>query len=127
MADILLRKNKNQILIHESNKISDNFQNTSFLEVTWCEALFVAVMIGSSIKVIVTSWEIKLQDTIILGLCSIKVSSGEIMKKYLPDGLDIVTAHALDDWQNYSSCTFNIIQQLENKIAIMRKQIGVSE
>ena len=49
------------------------------------------------------------------------------MKKYLPDSLDIVTVHALEDWQNYSSCTFDIVQQLENGIAIMRKQIGVSE
>lgn len=84
-------------------------------------------MIGSCEEAIVSLQEFKLQDTSILSVYLVKIYTGEIMKKYLPDNLDFFTAHALEGLQNYSLCTFNIIQQLKNGIAIMHKQIGVSE
>lgn len=93
LADIL--SSKNEILIHDPNKISRNFQNVSLLEVLKCEILFIAVPIREFEEVIKSLREYKLQNTTIVDVCSVKIYPVEVMKKYLPDNLGIIATHPM--------------------------------
>ena len=83
LADIL--SSKNEILIHDPNKISKNFQNVSLLELVKCEILFIAVPIREFEEVVKSLREYKLQNTTIVDVCSVNIYPDEVMKKYLPD------------------------------------------
>ena len=93
LADIL--SSKNEILIHDPNKISKNFQNVSLLEVVKCEILFIAVPIRNFEEVIKSLREYKLQNTTIVDVCLVKIYPVEVMKKYLPDNLGIIATHPM--------------------------------
>ena len=93
LADIL--SSKNEILIHDPNKISKNFQNVSLLEVVKCEILFIAVPIREFEEVVKSLREYKLQNTTIVDVCSVKIYPVEVMKKYLPDNLGIIATHPM--------------------------------
>ena len=93
LADIL--SSKNEILIHDPNKISKNFQNVSLLELVKCEILFIAVPIREFEEVVKSLREYKLQNTTIVDVCSVKIYPVEVMKKYLPDNLGIIATHPM--------------------------------
>ena len=100
LADIL--SSKNEIVIHDPNRSSKNFQNVSLLEVVRCEMLFIAVPIREFESVIKSLQKYKLQNTTIIDVCSVKIYPVEVMKKYLPDNLGIIATHPMFGPDSYS-------------------------
>ena len=100
LADIL--SSKNEILIHDPNRSSKDFQNVSLLEVIRCEMLFIAVPIREFESVIKSLQKYKLQNTTIIDVCSVKIYPVEVMKKYLPDNLGIIATHPMFGPDSYS-------------------------
>ena len=118
LADIL--SINNEILIHDPNRNSEDFQNVSLFKVVQCEILFIAVPIRDFESVINSLRKYKLQNTTIVDVCSVKIYPVEIMKKYLPSNVGIIATHPMFGPDSYSP--FRELKMVMHSVRDMHNQ-----
>ncbi len=93
LADLL--SESFDIFIYDENESSDQYKNVTLNEITNCELIFLAVPIGNFETLLQSLKNIKLQNTTIIDVCSVKIYPVQLMEKYLPSNVDIIATHPM--------------------------------
>ena len=100
LAEIL--STENEIFIHDTKGINDEYHKLPLSEIVKCEILFVAVPIREFENVIKSLQKLSLQNTTIIDVCSVKIHPVKVMEKYLPKDVGIIATHPMFGPDSYS-------------------------
>ncbi len=93
LADIL--NEKFEISVYDENEYSHEYKNVSLNEIANCEVIFLAIPIRNFETLLQKLKYLKLQNTTIVDVCSVKIYPVQLMEKYLPSNVDIIATHPM--------------------------------
>ena len=93
LADVL--SENFELSIYDENESSHKYKNVSLNEIANCEVIFLAVPIRNFKALLQKIKDIKLHNTTIVDVCSVKIYPVQLMKASLPSNVDIIATHPM--------------------------------